>query len=143
MLVLFFVSNFTSVYRIVTNLRTKMHPYTTFLCFRFQGNQITCFHFYGNFHTLTKRRKIIQETKPMFMSPKRLVEIWNDGREHLRSKNCLVSYKQHVFKNCMIVLPVNILMGMTRRLLGPHNTLWCDLIHRFFSFVDTYAIQYL
>ena len=34
-------------------------------------------------------------------------------------------------ENCVFFLPVNILMGVTRRLLGPHDTLPCVLIQRF------------
>ena len=31
-------------------------------------------------------------------------------------------------ENCVFFLPVNILTGVTRRLLGPHDTLPCVLI---------------
>ena len=31
-------------------------------------------------------------------------------------------------ENCIFVLPVNILTGVARRLLGPHDTLSCVLI---------------
>ena len=33
-----------------------------------------------------------------------------------------------MLENCIFVLPVNILTGVVRRLLGPHNTLSCVLI---------------
>ena len=33
-------------------------------------------------------------------------------------------------ENCVFFLPVNILTGVTRRLLGPHDTLPCVLIPR-------------
>ena len=33
-------------------------------------------------------------------------------------------------ENCVFFLPVNILTGVTRRLLGPHDTLPCVLITR-------------
>jgi len=41
---------------IETKFGTMMHPYTTFLCTIFQGNQITrlCF---DNFYTLEEKRK--------------------------------------------------------------------------------------
>ena len=32
-------------------------------------------------------------------------------------------------ENCVFFLPVNILTGVERRLLGPHDTLPCVLIH--------------
>ena len=32
-------------------------------------------------------------------------------------------------ENCIFFLPVNILTGVTRRLLGPHDTLPCVLIY--------------
>ena len=32
-------------------------------------------------------------------------------------------------ENCVFFLPVNILTGVARRLLGPHNTLPCVLIY--------------
>ena len=34
-------------------------------------------------------------------------------------------------ENCVFVLPVNILMGVARWLLGPHDTLLCVLISAF------------
>jgi len=46
---------FASVYRILTKLGTKMHPYTTFLYTKFQGLD-NPFPRYGNFHNLMKRR---------------------------------------------------------------------------------------
>ena len=41
---------------------------------------------------------------------------------------CTSSTKLHMRENCVIVLPVSILMGMACWLLGPHNTLPCVLI---------------
>ena len=49
----------------------------------------------------------------------------------VRSKNHLVSSRQHratEVHNCIFVLPVNIHMGVARRLLGLHDTLPCVLI---------------
>ena len=37
-------------------------------------------------------------------------------------------------ENCVFFLPVNILTGVTRRLLGPHDTLPCVLISLFHYF---------
>ena len=37
-------------------------------------------------------------------------------------------------ENCVFFLPVNILMGVTRRLLGPHDTLPCVLIQESLGF---------
>jgi len=77
----FFANIFASVYCILTKLGTKMRPYTTFLCTKFQGNQVICFH---NFNAFTKRRKN-EETRPIFGSSYLgntwcdLVEIWNVG----------------------------------------------------------------
>ena len=34
-------------------------------------------------------------------------------------------------ENCVFFLPVNILTGVTRRLLGPHDTLPCVLMYSF------------
>ena len=36
-------------------------------------------------------------------------------------------------ENCVFFLPVNILTGVTRQLLGPHDTLPCVLIYIFFQ----------
>ena len=50
---------------------------------------------------------------------------------HVHSKNCLVSSRKHratEVRNCVFFLSVNILTGVTRRLLGPHDTLSCVLI---------------
>ena len=40
-------------------------------------------------------------------------------------------------KNCIFVLPVSILMGIVRRILGPHDTLPCVLI-----LVDNHEINH-
>ena len=53
---------FAGVYRILTKLGIKMHP---FLCAKFQGNRITCFHLMV---TLTPLRKEKKETKLIFES---------------------------------------------------------------------------
>jgi len=54
-----------------------------------------------------------------------------DVGRHLHNKNRLVrtsSTKLRIRKNCIFVLPVNILVGVARQLLGPHDTLPCVLI---------------
>jgi len=86
------VNIFTSVYHILTKLGTKMHPYTTFLCTKFQVNQITCFHFMVTLTPLwkkhvykKKKEEKNEETKPICESSYlinawcNLVEIWNVG----------------------------------------------------------------
>jgi len=42
---------------ILTKLGTKMRHCTTFLCTKFHGNQITCFHFMVTFTPLQKEEK--------------------------------------------------------------------------------------
>jgi len=68
-------NNFASVYHILTKLDTKMCPYTTFLCAKFQENQITHFHFTVTVPPLQKMikknkrfLKKNKETKPIFGS---------------------------------------------------------------------------
>jgi len=50
-------NNFASVYRILTKLGTKMCPYATFLCTKFQGNWITRYHFVVTLTPLQKEKK--------------------------------------------------------------------------------------
>jgi len=91
--------NFVTIYGTTTKFDIRMCLYPTFQCTKFQGNGILhlC-----NFHTLTKRRKIMkknnyEETKPVFEGSCLgnvwcdLVEMWGDviGR-HFHCKNCLV-----------------------------------------------------
>ena len=40
-------------------------------------------------------------------------------------------------ENCVFFLPVNILMGVARRILGPHNTLPCVLISKCESMIGS------
>jgi len=82
-------NNFVSVYRIQAKLGTKMCPYTTFMCTKFQGNQIIRFRFMVTFIPRRKEekntRKKNEETKPVFESLylgnswRNLIEIWNVG----------------------------------------------------------------
>jgi len=60
--------NLASVYRILTKLGTKMCPDTTFLCIKFQGNQITRFRFMVTFMPRRKEEGKNEETKPVFES---------------------------------------------------------------------------
>jgi len=75
---------FVIVYRIPTKLGIKTRPCTTFLCIKFQGNQITCFHFMVTLTPLRKEKKN-EKTKPIFASSylgnawRDLVGIWNVG----------------------------------------------------------------
>jgi len=50
-------NSFASVYHILTKLDTKMWPYTTFMCTKFQGKWITCFHFMVTFTPWQKKTK--------------------------------------------------------------------------------------
>jgi len=120
---------------------TKMHPYTTFLCTKFQGNLITHFYFMVTFRPWRKEQKKDEkkETKPIFESLYLgnswcdLVEIWNVGYwGHLHSQNHVVSYKQHKVlytwklhycSSCQYT------HGVAHWLLGPHDTLPCVLIN--------------
>jgi len=78
-------NNSMSVYCIQTKLDTKMCPYTTFMCTKFQGNQIIRFCFMVTFiprRKKKKNKKKNEETKPVFESLYLwcdLVEIWNVG----------------------------------------------------------------
>ena len=116
------------------------------------------FPLYGNF---MKRR----ENKPIFGSSylrntcRDLVEIWNGGYWGWRASPqqklsgfVQAAWSYYVHKNCIIVLPVNILTGMVRQLLGQHNTLpcvfylfinylWPDLGHPHTSNIPTLTIN--
>ena len=132
-------NKFASVYHILTKLGTKMRSYTTFLCTKFQGNQIARFHFMVALTPLRKeeknKRKITKKLSqflevhtsetPVAISLK--FGMWGtDSGGHLHNKNRPVSYKQHevtytrkshycsIRKNCIIVLHVNILTGVAR-----------------------------
>ena len=61
-------NNFASVYCIPTKLGTKMHPYTTYLCTKFQGTQIMCFQFMATLTPWQKKEKKEknEDTKPIF-----------------------------------------------------------------------------
>ena len=99
------VNNLASIYRILTQLGTKMCYYTTFLCTKFQGNQVTRFNLMVTLTPLWKgEEKKYKETKPIFGSyisetPGAIYLKFGmrgtDIRGHLHSKNRLVSYKQH------------------------------------------------
>ena len=62
--------------------------------------------------------------------------MWSaEGGRSVHSKNLLVSSRQHRATEVRILRflsscqPVNILTGVTRRLLGPHDTLPCVLMN--------------
>ena len=61
-------NNFVSVYRILTKHGTKMCPYTSCMCTKFQGNQIIHFRFMVTFIPRQKEEKKTEETKPVFES---------------------------------------------------------------------------
>ena len=65
-----------TIYRILTKLDTKMCPYTTFLCTKFQGNRIIHLHFMVTLAPLQKEEKN-DETKPIFGSSY-LGNAWHD-----------------------------------------------------------------
>jgi len=94
------------------------------------------FVFYNNFHTLTKRRRKNEETKPIFEGSYLrntqcdLVEIWNVRWWHLpvfTMQNSFGFVKLSLSYICMNI--ALLLTGMARRLLGPHDTLLCVLIY--------------
>jgi len=58
-------NNFVSVYRILTKLGTKMHPYTTFMCTEFRGNQIIFFRFVVTFIPRRKEEEKKKKTKKL------------------------------------------------------------------------------
>jgi len=137
---LIIANNISSVYRILSKLSTKMRHYTTFLCTKFQGNRITCFHFMV---TLTPSRK--EERKKKKLSQFLEVHIsdtpgtiylkfgiWVLKLEGISTAKIIrfhtSSMKVRIRENRIIVLPVNILTGVVRRLLGQHDTLLCVLI---------------
>jgi len=73
-----------------------MCPYTTFLCTKFQGNQITCFHFMVIFTPWQKSQFF--ESSYLGNALHNLLEIWNVGFWQWRASPQqirLVSYKQH------------------------------------------------
>jgi len=86
------------------------------------------FTLYGNFDTLTKIRKKKKEKLSQFLKLYILETpgviymkfgMWGtDGGGHLHSKNHPVSYKLRIRENCIIVLPVNILMVWHTSFLG-------------------------
>ena len=88
------------------------------------------------------RRKKNEETKPIFEVAylgnawSDFAHIWNvecwRWRECPRKKIVLFhqgSTELRRCENCVFFLPVNILTGVARRLLGPHDTLPCVLIY--------------
>ena len=126
---------FMTVYHIFD---TKMCPYTTFLYTRFQDNKIlTHFHFMVTLTPLGKEQKMKskknEQTKPIFGSSYLLAQIgWNLESgvlmvEGISTAKIIQSHagsvKLHMCKNFIIVLPVNVLTGVARWLLGPHGTL--------------------
>ena len=97
------------------------------------------FAFYSSFCKCAKRgrkirRKKNQETKPIFevaylgtLEANSLkFGMWSaEVGGHVHSKNRLVSSRQHRATEVrkLRFLPANILTGVARRLLGPHDTL--------------------
>ena len=97
------------------------------------------FAFYGSFSKCAKRgRKYEKKPKKLSQFLKLHIsgmleaislkfDMWStEVGGHVHSKHCLVSSWQHratEVQNRIFFLPVNILMGVARRLLGPHDTL--------------------
>ena len=104
------------------------------------------FEFYSSFcKCATRKRKIRrkknEETEPMFEvaylgnAQSDFAQIWNmeycSWRACPQQKlSCFIKEAQSYggAKICIFFLPVNILTGVTRRLLGPHDTLPCVLM---------------
>ena len=127
-------NNFAGVYCILTK-------YTTFLCTKFQGKQITCFHFMVNFILWQKeelKTKKLSQFLKVYISWKRLEQFsWNLECGVLTMESISTakivwfrasSMKLRIHENCAIVLPVSILTGMARWVLGLHDILPCVLI---------------
>ena len=81
-----------------------MHHYTTVRCTKFQGNQITCFHFMVTLKPLQKEekkaKKLSQCLKVHISEMPDAIYLkfgmWGTGGGgHIQSRNCPVSYKQH------------------------------------------------
>jgi len=131
-LVLFFVNNHKKTMWIPTKLGTKMRPYTTFLCTKFQGNQITCFHLMVTF---TPWRKLSQFWK--FVSWKcrfswnfkcGLLIVEQISQQKLSSfVEAARSYSTYV-KKIALFSSCQYTYGVACWLLGPHDTLPCALI---------------
>ena len=67
-----------------------------------------------------------------------------EGRVH--NKNRLVSSRQHratEMQKLRFLLPFNILTGVARRLLGPHDTLYLDTSNTSFSVTDVHVTCYV
>ena len=114
------------------------------------------FEFYSSFCKCAKRKRKIrrkkkEETEPIF----EVAYLWNAKRfrSNLECKvlqlGGMSTAKIVLFhqgstelwrcENCIFFLPVNILTGVTRRLLGPHDTLPCVLICIIYVYVTRSA----
>jgi len=126
-----------SVYCIPTKLGTKMCPYTAYLCTNFQGTQIAHFHLNA---TLTPWRKEEKKTKKLcqFLKVYTLETpgaillqfgIWGTDSGGISTAKIVrfrkSSMKVHICENCIIVVPVNILMGVAPASWATWHTTVC------------------
>ena len=131
-------NKFTRVYCVLTKLGTKMCPYTTFLCSKFQFNQITLIVTFTpwrkeeNKQEQKKWKKLSQFLKVYISETNAwtillecgvlMVEgIFSAKRSSTKHKS---STKLDIHKNCIIVLPVNIVIMWYAGFLG-HTTHYC------------------
>ena len=122
-----------------------MRLYTPLLCAKFQGDRIWHSRFIAVFVSVRKEEenKKKKKTKKLSQFLKSHISgtleaislkfgIWcTEGGGVSTAKIVLFhqgSTKLRRCENCVFFLPVNILTGVTRRLLGPHDTLPCVLI---------------
>ena len=121
-----------------------MYLYTPRLCAKCQDNRIWHSRFIAVFVSVQKEeekrkkntKKLSQFLKSHISGTLEVISLkfgmWitEDGGS-VHSKNRLVhrgSTELRRCENCIFVLPVNILTGVARQLLGPHYTLLCVLI---------------
>ena len=95
------------------------------------------------------KKKLSQFLKSHISGTRKAISLkfgmWSAGvGGSVHSKNRLVSSRQHratELQKLHFFLPVNILTGVTRRLLGPHATLPCVLIPCFVFKLDCFECR--
>jgi len=146
-------NNFTNV---IVFFGTKIPPYTTFLCTKFQGNRITRFHFMVTFMKRRKKskKKKNEETLSTFIFGNiwhDLVEIWNVGYWRWRAsqqQKQSVSYKHHevtYMQKLHYCSSCQYTHSVVHWLLGPHDATVCLDIHNTYenSQLDFFNFRWL
>ena len=125
-----------------TKFDARIRRWTPFLCAKFQGDRNTRLLVIAIFASVRKdEEKKTKKNKPTLwqLVSRKWLERFPSNLEcrlPLLAGNCvanLVAIRQVITEiqrceNDIFVLPVNILTGVARRLLGPHDTLPCVLI---------------